>query len=125
MAVTPKFIAMGLLLLAALVTGIWLGRLGEPLNPVVSTVHKLLALVWVIWAAIGVYHAARLLAPSASLIAVIAILAVSMVALIASGSVLTVPKLESAAWLAVHRIATVAAVAAFAIASRMLILYRH
>lgn len=125
MAVTPKFIAMGLLLLATLGTGIWLGQLGKPLNPAVSTVHKLLALAWVIFAAIGIYHAARLVQPSAAHFAAIVILGVSMVALVASGSVLTVPKLESAAWLAVHRIASVIAVAAFAVASRMLILYKH
>jgi hypothetical protein len=79
----------------------------------------------VIWTATGIYHAARPVAPSASLIAAIVILAVSMVALIASGSVLTVPKLEGAAWLAVHRIATITAVAAFAFASRMLVLSKH
>jgi len=125
MAVMHKFIWIGLLLLATLATGIWLGQLGKPLNPSLFTVHKLLALAWVVFAAIKIYHLARQTEPSAALFAVIAILGVSMIALIASGSVLTVPRLASATWMAVHSIATAIAVAAFAFTLRLFILSKQ
>jgi hypothetical protein len=122
MAVMQNLIVLGLLFLAAIVTGIWLSRLGKPLNPALSGVHKFLALACVIFAAIRIYHAAKLIEPSTTHFAVIAVLAISMVALIASGSVLMVPKLASAAWLAVHRIATVSGAAAFVFTLRLFIL---
>ena len=122
MTITQKFIVTGLLLLATLATGIWLGQLGKPLNSPLSGIHKLLSLAWVIFTAIYIYRAARLIELSAAHFAVIAILGVSMVALIASGSLLTVPNLATAAWLAVHRIATAFAVAAFAFSARLFML---
>ena len=125
MAVTQKLIVIGLLLLATLLTGIWLGQLGKPLSPALSTVHKLLGLAWVIFSVIRIYHAARLIQPSTAQFAVIAILGVLMVALIASGSVLTIPKLASATWLNLHRIASAFAVIATAAAVRPFILSRH
>ena len=120
MTITHKFIVIGLLLLATLVTGF-----GKPLNMPLSNFHKLLALAWVIFTAIWIYRAARLIELSAAHFAVIATLGVSMVALIASGSLLTVPKLATAAWLAVHRLATAFAVAAFVFTLRLFILHKH
>jgi hypothetical protein len=120
MAITQKFIVIGLLFLATLATGFWRGNAG---NPALSgLLHKLLALAWVIYTAIVVYHPARQIESRTAFFATIAVLAVSIVALFWSGSVLTMPKLESAAWLAVHRIASVFAVVAFAFALRLFIL---
>lgn len=125
MAVTQKFIVIGLLFLATLVTGILLGQLGKPLNPALSGVHKLVALAWVIFSAIYIFHAPRPIDARTAYFAAIAVLAISMVALIASGSVLMVPKLASAAWLAVHRITTVTGAAAFVFTLRLFILNRQ
>jgi hypothetical protein len=120
MDVTRKLIAMGLLLLVTLVTGFWRGNAG---NPALSgTVHKLLGLACVIYSAIVLYHTARPIQFGTAYYAAIAVLLVSMVALIASGSLLTVPRANTTAWLALHRIASaLAAIAAF-VTARLLIL---
>jgi len=122
MDVTRKLIVIGSLLLATLVTGIWLGQLEKPLNPTLSGIHKLLALAWVIYSAIVIYHAARPIESRAAYFAALAVLAISMVALIASGSVLTVPKSANTTWLTVHRIVSALAVIASWIAARLIIL---
>jgi hypothetical protein len=44
MDVTRKLIVIGLLLLATLATGLWMGNLGRPFNPFLGLGHKLLAL---------------------------------------------------------------------------------
>jgi hypothetical protein len=120
MDITRKLVVIGLLLLATLATGF-----GKPWNLPLSNFHKLFALAWVIYTAIVVYHSARQVESRTAFFAMIAVLAVSMVALIASGSVLTIPKLTSAAWLNLHRIATAFAVLATAIMARLFIVIKH
>ncbi len=119
MAILHRFLWIGLLFLLTLITGIWVGQAGRVLHPALSSFHKLLALAWVVFAAIRIYHLARQTEPSAALIAVIATLGVTIVLLIASGSVLTVPRLASTTWVVVHTIASVIAVAAFGMVLRL------
>ncbi len=124
MDVLHGFFWTGLLLLAALGTGLWVSGLGRPLNPPLSGIHKLLALAWVVVATFRIWHTARLSESSPVLIVVVGVLGLTIVALIASGSVLTVPNEKIGTWLAVHRIATVIAVAAFIVTLRMSIIHK-
>ncbi len=117
MDLTRKFIVIGLLLLATLVTGF-----GKPHNIPLSGFHKLLALAWVIFTAILVFHVAWRTEPKTAFFCVIAVLGVSIVALIWSGSVLTMTQLDHTVWRILHRIATAIAVTASVLMARFLIL---
>jgi hypothetical protein len=110
MDVTRKLVVIGLLLLATLITGF-----GKPFNLPLSKFHKLVALAWVVFTVILVYHSGRVIESSVDFIVVIAILGVSIAVLIWSGSVLTMPMLDHTIWLVLHRIATAIAVIASAI----------
>jgi hypothetical protein len=116
MDLTRKLIVIGVLLLATLATGF-----GKPWNLPLSGLHKLIALAWVVFTVIVVYHAGRQIESRTAFFTLIAVLGVSMVALIASGSVLTIPSIDPTAWLAIHRIATAIAVAATAMMARLLL----
>jgi hypothetical protein len=48
--------AVGLCFLVIVVSGIWLSRSGRPLNGIVLTVHKLVALAAAIYVVITIYH---------------------------------------------------------------------
>jgi asparagine N-glycosylation enzyme membrane subunit Stt3 len=122
MIVTHKLIVIGFLFLVTLATGFWRGYAA---NPALSgTLHKLLGLAWVVYSVIVLYHSARPIQSRTAFYAAIAVLVVSMIALIATGSVLTLPKTETTAWLTLHRVASAIAVIASAILARILFLNR-
>lgn len=122
MEVSQKFIVIGLLLLATLLTGVWLGLLGKPLNGLPGVLHKILALILVIFLAIRVVHSARLFDSRPALLAAVAVLAVSILAAFASGIIESIPSLEGPAWLVLHRVAASVAALAGAVTARLLIL---
>ena len=123
--IPQKFVVIGVLFLVTLATGIWLGQLGRPLNPALSTLHKLLALAWVIFAAIRIYHAARMMECGIAFFVATAVLGLSTIALFATGALMMIPKVENSVWLLVHRIATVFAVGAFGFTLRLFVLNKH
>jgi uncharacterized membrane protein len=114
-----KLIVNGLLLLATLFTGFLRNKSGKP---VALGLHKLLALTWIVYAAIVVYHSGRPFESKTAFIAVIAILGLSIAVLIWSGSTLTMPASNHAVWLALHCLASVFAIAAAVLMARLLIL---
>jgi hypothetical protein len=120
MDLTRKLIVIGLLLLATLVTGF-----GKPWNLPLSGLHKLIALAWVVYTVIVIFHSGRPIESRPAFFAMLAVLGLSMVALIASGSMLTVPSVDPAAWLAMHRIATAFAVIATAVMARLVLAVKH
>jgi hypothetical protein len=120
MDLTRKLIVIGLLLLATLMTGF-----GKPWKLPLSSLHKLIALAWVLYTVVVVSHAGRPVESKAAFFALIAVLSASMVALIVSGSLLTVPRFDPKAWLAMHRIATIFAVAALVITVRFFALNKQ
>jgi hypothetical protein len=120
MGLSRKLITIGVLFLATLATGFWRGNAGSPAFP--GLLHKLLGLAWVIYTAIVVYHAGRPVESRAAFFSAIAVLALSMVALIATGSLLTMPQHENAAWLHAHRIASAIAAIAGGVTVRLLML---
>lgn len=120
-----RLVLIGSLLFFTLVTGIWLGALGKPFNAPLSLFHKLLAIAWVIFSSISIYHAVKLHETGIAHLAVIAVLAISTVALFATGAQLTRPNLESPAWLALHRIASATVAIAAVITVRLFNFSHH
>lgn len=54
-----KLIAAGLLLLFTLLSGLWVSHSGKPINTVIFTIHKLIALATVIVTSVTVYNLYR------------------------------------------------------------------
>jgi len=120
MTLTHQFIVIGLLFLATMATGFWRGNAGQAAFP---GIHKLLALTWVVYTVMVIYHAGRPVESRAAFFAAIAVLAVAMAALIATGSLLTMPQHVNAASRNAHRIAAAAAAIAGGVTVRLLLLH--
>jgi hypothetical protein len=120
MMVTQKFIVIGLWFLVTLATGFWRSKAGQAALP---GIHKLVALTWVVYTAIVIYHAGRPVEWRAAFLAAIAVLAVAMAALIATGSLLTMPQHLNAATRNAHRMAAAAAAIAGGVTARLLLLH--
>jgi hypothetical protein len=122
MDVTRKLIWIGVLLLATLATGFWRGNFGS--DGLSGILHKLLGLAWVVYSTIVLYHTARPIESRVIFYTAIAVLTVSMVGLVWSGSMLTLPNINSAGWLLAHRIESAFAVVASVIVARLFLLHK-
>ena len=98
-----------LLFILTLAFGIWLSRSGRPLNILVFTIHKLIALGGVIFAGLAVYNWLKQVEPQGVVIAMIAILGASIIALFISGAFLSRDKPVNKALLIMHGIMPVLA----------------
>jgi hypothetical protein len=121
MGITHKLIVIGLLLLATLVTGFWQSNSGKSLPSFLFGVHKLLALAWVIFTGIVIFHSPRQIEYRMAFFTAIAVLGVSIIALFATCALLTTPQPKRDPWLTVHLIASIFAVIASAIMARLII----
>lgn len=121
-ATATKLIVAGLLFLFTLVSGIWLSHSGKPLNVVIFTIHKLIALATVIVIAVSVYHLYRAVDIRAFVEPiVIAVTGLLFLALFISGALLSrnVPLPE--AILRVHQVAPLLALVSSTITAYLLV----
>jgi hypothetical protein len=93
-----KIIVTGVLFLLTIISGIWLHNTGEPLNTLIFTIHKLLALATVIFTAIAIYNLHKNVEIKTIILILIIITGLSLLALFISGA------------LTIHNIATILAV---------------
>lgn len=110
---------IGWLFVAILVSGFCLSAAGRFLNVPLAIVHKLLALLCLIFlirsaGALRAFHA-----PPA-LPAAIIVFSVAFLAAFATGAVETIPACASSLWLNLHRVAAGVAVIACAVAARFI-----
>jgi hypothetical protein len=96
-------LAAGLLLLAA-ATGAVTTSLGRPLNPVVSTVHKLLAVGSVVFAVFLAVDAFKIPGVGSALVVPVVAGAMLFVATFATGALLSSDKLVSVALRSAHAV---------------------
>ena len=114
--------ACGLLFLLTLGSGVWLSHSGKPLNTVIFTIHKLIALATVITIAVSVYNLYHLADMRASLVsAIIAASGLLFLALFVTGALLSLEKPASAAILRVHQVAPLLALASSSAAIYLLL----
>lgn len=103
------YLLPGIAFVLTTATGIWLSQLGKPLNGVLFTVHKLVAVAAVIAATIPLYTALR--SASAPTLAIMLLIAggISVVVLFATGALISLnhPAVALLQW--AHRIAPVLA----------------
>ncbi|MBL8094592.1 MAG: hypothetical protein JNL73_10505 [Anaerolineales bacterium] len=106
MGTYSTYLLPGIAFVLTVGTGIWLSRLGKPLNGVLFTIHKLIALGAVIAAAIPLAYALRSAPAPALAFVLLGIGGLGSVALFATGALLSLnpsSAVGSLHW--VHRIA--------------------
>jgi hypothetical protein len=117
-----KLIVIGWLLLLVLVSGLAVGLSKKPLHAPLSIVHKLSAVACLVFLILRIGTAIRLFESRPTLLAAVAVLALSILAAFASGIVESIPGRESLAWLSVHRITSATAAIAAVIVARLWLL---
>ena len=100
--------------LLSIVSGIWLHRLGKPLNSLIFTVHKLLAVLSVVLAVILVRNLLKSVGANAIVLAFAIVAAISLVALFVTGALMSIEKTASNVQLTIHNIATILAIVSMA-----------
>jgi len=106
----------GILLLSTIVSGIIVSALGRPLNTLVFTIHKLLALASFVLVVIVVYALQRNYKIGGPVVFLIIITGLLLLALFLSGAFLSFEKPAHAVWLAIHRVAPLLTVVSAALA---------
>jgi len=89
-----KIITTGVFFLLTIVSGIWLHNMGKPLNTLILTIHKLLALAAVIFTIIIVYNLHKNVEIKTILLILIVITGLSLLVLFISGALLSIGKLQ-------------------------------
>jgi hypothetical protein len=112
----------GLLLLFTLASGVWLSHAGKPLNMVIFTIHKLIALASVIIIVVNIYHLYRAVdirTPIA--LAVIAFTGLLFIALFITGALLSRGNPLPEAVVRIHQVAPLLALIFSAVTMYLLV----
>lgn len=116
-----KIIAIGVLFLLTIISGIWLHNIGKPLNTLIFTIHKLLALATVLFTAITIYNLFKNTEIKTTILILIITAGFSLLALFISGALLSIGKLKGNIVLTIHNIATILAVFSSAVTIYLLV----
>ncbi|MBI4978587.1 MAG: hypothetical protein HZC28_13995 [Spirochaetes bacterium] len=114
----------GILLLITILSGIWLSNSGKPLNTVIFTIHKLIALASVVFAVLAVIAFRERIAVSPLLPALLIIIGICFLILFITGAFLSFNKTMPGAVITLHRIAPALASCAALLAAYMLFFKR-
>jgi hypothetical protein len=96
-----------IIFLLTVAAGFWLSRAGKPLKTGIFTVHKLIALAAVVFAALRTIAALKIAAVQPIVIALLIVIGLCTVALFVTGALMSANKPAYRALLTVHRIAPV------------------
>jgi hypothetical protein len=116
-----KIIVTGVLFLLTIISGIWLHNTSMPLNTLIFTIHKLLALAAVIFTAIAIYNLCKNVEIKTIILILIIIAGLSLLALFISGALLSIGKPAGSVILTVHNIVTILAVFSTAVTIYLLV----
>ena len=109
MDILAKFSTPGILLLLTLVSGLWLSNSGKPLNNIIFTIHKLVALAVVVTSIIQMYKLLKGSDIQSLIWALIVFTGLCVVALFATGALMSLEKMNYTVLLTIHRVAPVLA----------------
>ncbi len=110
-----KIIVTGILFIIMIISGIWLSKLGRPLNNGVFTVHKLISLLTIVFSAITVYRLQKNIELKSIDLVFIIIMEIAFLVSIASGAILSFDNLVNKFTLTVHKASPVLLVISIAI----------
>ncbi len=99
-----KFVLVGVFLVFIIVSGLWLSRSGRPLNVLILTVHKLIAVAGVAWLAITLYRLNQTAPLSPVEIGVSGVTILLFAVLIVTGGLLSTGKIWPGIVLTIHQV---------------------
>jgi len=105
---TTKLIIAGAAFLLVVFTGIWLGRAGAPYNGFLSTIHKLLSLLMIVFGVIIILKLNKLTGLSGFEFFLIILMAFTLVSGIASGAILSDKTIEMRFLINWHKLSVIA-----------------
>jgi hypothetical protein len=104
--ISTKLVVAGLLFLFTILSGVWLSNSGKPLNSVIFTTHKLIAVGTVIFLGLIVYNLYKTLDPrTIGELVVIASSGLIFLALMVTGTLLSTKTPLPAVILRIHQVA--------------------
>jgi hypothetical protein len=112
METASKFFIPGGVFVLTLASGIWLSSIGKPLNTIIFTLHKLIALAAVILTGIQVYKTLQEMGIQALPMVLIVLTGLCVIALFVTGALLSLGKPVDEVLLTIHKIAPVLALLA-------------
>jgi hypothetical protein len=112
METASKFMLPAIGFVLTVASGIWLSNTGKPLNTMIFTIHKLIALAAVILTGIQVYKTFQEMGIQILPVVLIVVTGVCVIALFVSGALLSLGKPVDAVLLTIHKVAPVVAVVA-------------
>ncbi|MFW6287885.1 MAG: hypothetical protein ACOC2J_03955 [bacterium] len=101
-----KYLTIALLFLLTIGSGIYLSRIGRPLNPVLFNIHKLIALAAVVYTVIVVYGLMKEININVLIVVLISISVLSVIALFTTGALLSTGEESNNLLLITHNITT-------------------
>lgn len=105
MDMLSKLITPGILFLLTLASGVWLSSAGKPLNNIIFTIHKLIALAVVVLTIIQMYKLFAITEIQLLFMALIIFTGLCVLALFATGALMSLANPAYNIWLTIHKVA--------------------
>jgi len=121
-ALASRIIGARVLFVFVFLSGFWLNRSGRPINAIILTVHKLIALGTLIFIGVTIYQVSQVASLSTAAVAATAFTGISFVATIITGGLLSLAKPVSALSI-VHKVGPVLTVFSAAVTMYFLVSY--
>lgn len=118
--VSSRLATAGVLFLLTLLSGVWLSNSGKPLNTLIFTVHKLIALGALIFTGVTVYQLIRAGGATPLQLGATIVSGLLFVCLFVTGALLSLGKPANEVVLTLHRVAPLMEVAAAGLAIYLL-----
>lgn len=103
---TSKFVLPIILFILTVAAGFWVSKTGKPYNTGTFTLHKLLALAAVVFAAISFMGLLKTTHAQPLVIVLVVLAGLSILALFGTGALMSIQKTVSSLWLFIHRAST-------------------
>jgi hypothetical protein len=104
MSITLRLIISGVLFVLSIASGIWLSNMGRPLNTVIFTVHKLIALAFAVFTGILVFNLLKTVQTEFIIVILVIFSGLFILSLFVSGGFLSIEKPVNKIILNIHRI---------------------
>lgn len=98
-------ITLGIIFLSTLASGVWLSNSGKPLNTVIFTIHKLIALAAAIFTGMAIYNLIKIAEIQFFIVALIVIVGLCVLALFVTGALMSSDKPVNDIFLTIHKVA--------------------
>jgi len=102
-----KTITAILLLIVIIFSGIWLSRIGRPLNSFIFAIHKLVSIAFVVWSVYMFYQAHKVISLQQYYFIILGIACLCLLATLLTGGFLSFDKFENIYTTTIHKVGAV------------------